>query len=550
MSLRNPLRRPASAQAAALIDIGRLAEAEALLGAAIAQGSQDPSDYALLSVCLLRQGRSEEAVVAGRAAVTHGPDVAHAHTALARALLGHGRDREALEVAKVAVRLAPSSRDAVAALAETAMDVDLPLAEKAAVALQRLAPVQSIGHHLRARVEMNRGRWEEAERWLREALRRDPLSRADHANLALALDRQGRRAEAAEAHEAALRLDPQAVIARQNLHISLRAGEHRGEAPAADRPDADLVASTLPPAVLARSLTNVILDALRSGRMDAARSAAEQAQGILDSLPLDTVEERRTRILVTDAIAMVDARRGREPAVVERLSAFEAEAVEVLRPRELIVFLNNLGIARLRTADPAAVATLTAVAGLARDAGNADRLGMALLNLGAAHANEGADDSAARCYRECLDLARANGHARRAATASLNLGRVALRQGQLDEAARILDGAITALAGLDQPMLHAQARIAAGGVALRRGDLGAARRTVLTALWVLHRGGDQRSVDGPSFLAEIAAANGRHTVAAIHLRTAERRARTTETRATAARARAAVEAAARRSSST
>ena len=528
-------------RAVTLFDLGRYAEAEALLREQIRQGSQDPVDFALLSSCLRLQGRIEDAVQAAGAAVALGPDEARALTALARALLAGGRDHEAVGAARQAVALHPESVDAIAALAETAMDVSVPEAEAAASVLQRVAPNSSLGHHLRARVEMVRGRWPEAERWLRESLRRDPHSAADHANLALALDRQGRHDEADREHREAVRLDPQREVPRQNLHIALRVGERRG---ATDQPySAATVASTLSPTVRARSLTNVIHDALRHGRMDTARATADEARAILDTLPCSTVEERRSWILVADAIAMVEARKGDPAAVCAALSPLEDEARTILRPRELHVFLNNLGIARMRTGDAAAIPTLRSVVDLARAAGNPDVLGRALLNLGAAHAEADDDAGARTCYLECLELASANGYVQRAGTASLNLARADLRAGRLAEVPERIAEAGRIFAAVDAPMLAAQLETVRGWLALRRGDLDAARRALLTGLQAMRRGGDRRAVDAFAHLAEVEAARGRMVVAALHLRTAERRARTAGNHAIVRRARAAVEAA-------
>ncbi|HEX6493150.1 MAG TPA: tetratricopeptide repeat protein, partial [Candidatus Dormibacteraeota bacterium] len=470
----------ARSRAVALFDMGRYAEAEALLREQIGQGSQDPLDLALLSSCLRLQGLVEEAVEAARAAVTLGPDETRALTALARALLADGKDPEALAAARQAAQLAPGSVDAIAALAETAMDVSVPEAEAAAIALQQVAPNSSLGHHLHARVEMVRCRWPEAERWLRESLRCNPHSAADHANLALALDKQGRHDEAALEHREAVRLDPQREVPRQNLHIALRVGERRG---VIDRPySAATVASTLTPTVRARSLTNVIHDALRHGRMDTARATADEARAILETLPLGTVEERRTWILVADAIAMVEARRGDPAGVCAALSPLEDEARRILRPRELHVFLNNLGIARMRTGDPSAVPTLRSVVDLAREAGNPDVLGRALLNLGAAYAEADDDTHARRCYTECLELARANGHVQRAGTASLNLARSHLRADRPDAAVEHIAEAGRIFATADVPMLSAQLENVRGWLALRSGDLDTARRELLTGL--------------------------------------------------------------------
>ena len=90
-------------------------------------------------------------------------------------------------------------------------------------------------------------------------------------------------------------------------------------------------------------------------------------------------------------------------------------------------------------------------------------------------------------------------------------------------------------------MLSAQLENVRGWLALRSGDLDTARRELLTGLHALRRGGDRRAVDAFAHLAEVEAGRGRPLLAALHLRTAERRARTAGNHTIVARARATVE---------
>lgn len=527
-----------------LFNGGRFANAESAVRRAIARDAGNAGSFTLLSLCMLAQARSAEAVDAALTARSLAPHAASTHIALAHALHATGRDAEACESARAALHLDPRSSDGLAALAEAAMQVDMTEAERAIALLQQRAPNRSRGHHLRARLDMARGRWQDAERWSREALRCDPNSAVEHANLAVALGRQGREQEAAHHRREAVRLDPQRELARANLHGALRIDEERrgldGSAPYSARQ----VAETLSAVAHARSLLAVIHAALRDGRAADYRTAADQALDLISTMPVNTLEERRARVLVEDAVALVDSRRGETASAVQRLMPLRDEAQAVLAPDEWRVFLNNLGLLQLRTGDTAgAITTFSAMVDHERKVANPDTLGRALLNLGAAYAGNGDDVAATACYQESVRIADANGHRERSGTARLNLARVAFRAGDLDGAAAILRDA-SGLLPSDQPSVQGSAGIVSGGIALRRGDLAGARRILLRDLNTLRRAGDRRVVDGYAFLAEVAAAEGHDTIARLHLARATARAQTVETRRTVARARAAVDGAA------
>jgi tetratricopeptide (TPR) repeat protein len=527
-------------RAVRLINLGRPQEAELILRAVLAEGFTDVAVFALLSTCLRRQRRWEEAVEAARSAVAEGPTDARGFVELAHALRGLGKDAEALDAGREAARLDPHSAASLHALAETAKDLSLPEAEQAAIRYQELAPHSAAAHSLRGSIEITRKRWPEAERWIRESLRCDPLNAATHANLALVLDLQGRRDEARAEHQEAVRLDPQREVPRQNLHQSLRLDRVKGSAGGAPF-DADLVGSTLAPSSLAKSLINVIMQAIREGRLDEARASAREARALLESLATEDLEDRRARIRLTAAIARAEFNE--EPAREVAVAAEQLpEAREVLRSSELLVFLNNLGAAQLRAGDPHAAQTMAEVLEMTRPSGNANNIGMALLNLGAAYSAAGDDAAAEPCYVEGLELALANGHTARAARVEVNLAQMRLRHQEIDRAARHAERAVELAARSDEPMLVAKVRVTAAGVELRRGRLVEARRSLLTALQALRRGGDAGESYGYAYLAELAAHAGRSRVAELHLRRAERRARSPVARETVAGSRAAVQA--------
>jgi len=537
MAAASPL--PAMLRAARLINLGRPQEAELLLRAALAEGFADVAVFALLSTCLRRQQRWQEAVEAARSAVAAGPQDARGFVELAHGLRELGKDQEALEAGREAVRLDPHSTGSLHALAEAAKELSLPEAEQAAQRYQELAPHSAVAHSVRASIEIARRRWPEAERWIRESLRCDPLNAATHANLALVLDLQDRREEARAEHQEAVRLNPQREVPRQNLHQALRLDRVKGSAGEAPY-DAALVASTLAPASLAKSLINVIMQAIRDGSLDEAKAAAVDARGLLDALAGEDLEDRRARIRLIAAISRAEfnAEPAREAAAVRELVP---EAREVLRAAELLVFLNNLGAAQLRAGDAEAAATMAEVLEMTRPSGNPNNLGMALLNSGAAHAAAGDDASAERCYVEGLELALGNGHVARAARLEVNLAQLRLRHGQIDRAARHAEHAVELAAQVDEPMLQAKVAVTAAGVELRRGNLTESRQALLGALQALRRGGDTGESYGYAYLAELAAHAGLGRLADLHLRRAQRRARTPVARSTVAAARAAVE---------
>jgi Tfp pilus assembly protein PilF len=74
-------------------------------------------------------------------------------------------------------------------------------------------------------------RWEEAARYWRSVLEKDPRSAAAHNNLAVALERQGAWDEAGREYETALRLDPENIEIKGNYEsfgLRLEAARRKG----------------------------------------------------------------------------------------------------------------------------------------------------------------------------------------------------------------------------------------------------------------------------------------------------------------------------------
>jgi tetratricopeptide (TPR) repeat protein len=171
------------------IDLGRLAEAEAVLQRALALADDAVGEYNLGYV-LEQTGRSSEAETRYRRAIALNPGLASAHTNLGTALAGRGRVDEG-----------------AAHLAEAA----------------RLAPGSAAARNNLGAVFLQQRQVERAAREFRLALDLNPDYADAHANLGSALAQRGAYREALREFDEALRIDPhhagaganrQAVLAR------------------------------------------------------------------------------------------------------------------------------------------------------------------------------------------------------------------------------------------------------------------------------------------------------------------------------------------------
>jgi tetratricopeptide (TPR) repeat protein len=159
----------------------------------------------------LELGRAAEAERELRAAIAARPDDSEAHELLARALLDLGRHDEAFEAAQIAVSLAPDEPHGhtLVALAAFARE-DFATAERASSEAIRLAPTWSPYHVVHAQALLSLDRYEEASAAAQLAQELDPESAEAASVLAATYAWLGRHDQARDAAEEALALDPSA----------------------------------------------------------------------------------------------------------------------------------------------------------------------------------------------------------------------------------------------------------------------------------------------------------------------------------------------------
>lgn len=130
------------------------------------------------------------------------------------AMLGRTADARAIFVEQT--RAYPEEAEAWRDLATASLaSGDLSRAEQAADRLVALAADDAGGYTLRGLVAEGRGRLDEAVRWHRLAVARDPKSIEALTALGLALERSGKRREGLEVLGKAMKMDPESPIARR-----------------------------------------------------------------------------------------------------------------------------------------------------------------------------------------------------------------------------------------------------------------------------------------------------------------------------------------------
>jgi tetratricopeptide (TPR) repeat protein len=214
----------AQERAAALLEIGRPADAERELRAAIADDPDDPETYALMSRALIALDRPGEALTAARTAVALDPEDPDGHFLAALAATGAGDHALAERSIGAAMSLAPTwpayvttyawlladqgRHDEAIEQASRAQELDPESAEAAAILAASLAQV---------------GRHDEAREASRTALALDPGGDVMHSLAGFAALARGDRSEAEARFREALRLDPSDDAARILLVESLKA---------------------------------------------------------------------------------------------------------------------------------------------------------------------------------------------------------------------------------------------------------------------------------------------------------------------------------------
>ncbi|MGE5095051.1 MAG: tetratricopeptide repeat protein [Betaproteobacteria bacterium] len=223
MSIPGGPARPALAEALALFQAGRMAEAERAARQSLAAEPQRPEAHELLGAALAAQGRPQEALASfdrARALRPQSPSIRHNR---AQALFALGRLGEAREDVQEATRLKPDMHPAwnllgnvLAGLGETAG------AERAYRRALALRPDHAETQYNLALLFQNAGRLDESIACYRKALQLRPNLAAAHNNLANALKAKGRAEDALAHYAQAVRFDPQLADAYSNWGTALR----------------------------------------------------------------------------------------------------------------------------------------------------------------------------------------------------------------------------------------------------------------------------------------------------------------------------------------
>jgi tetratricopeptide (TPR) repeat protein len=235
---RNVRRRPRLSGAEALstspenardraegfLELGRAAEAERELRAAIAARPDDAEAHELLARALLDLGRQDEALDAARTAVALAPDEPHGHTLVALASFAREDFETAEQAASEAIRLAPTWAPYHVVYAQSLLSQDrYEEALEAAATAQKLDPESADAASVLTAAYAFLGRHDLARESAKEALALDPSADHAHATAGFAALARGDSKEAVARFREALRLDPTDDAARAGLVESLKA---------------------------------------------------------------------------------------------------------------------------------------------------------------------------------------------------------------------------------------------------------------------------------------------------------------------------------------
>lgn len=197
-------------RASALTEIGRAAEAIAILQTELAGNPDDPDLLDALAVAQLDVSAPDALETAGKL-IALDPDGYRGHYLAALACMNLNRVKEAVAHAEAAVTAVPYLADAQAAYAESVSrqpgkrDQALEAAHRAI----GLAPGDPVGYVAAGNVELHYGNWRRAEKRYLAALEIDPTDHAASLNLALVRDARGSVAPAFADARNLLSLDPQ-----------------------------------------------------------------------------------------------------------------------------------------------------------------------------------------------------------------------------------------------------------------------------------------------------------------------------------------------------
>lgn len=401
--------RELAARAAALMERGRLAEAEETVAAALAHGDAPGGIWSLAGLVALRRGDTEAALERLERAADKVPQSADIRYNLGVALLQAGRRTEASQRFREALARRPDHVPAATNLAELlTRDGEWP--EAIRVCRETLPRARETGHLWLALAEPLRraGELERADEALAEAGRRLPGDPDVLNRRGILRKAQGRPAEAVDCYRSALEAAPGRAGIHNNLGLALLAAGQPGEALGAFD-EAVRRRPGWPEALVNRAAALARLERLSEAEQSARRAveAAPDSPAALSALA-----------------ALLS--RGREP---ERLAEAERLARRALnRDDQLAGARDTLGIALMKRGRPeeALEAGRAAVSLAPREPDHAEHLADHLARLERL-------EEAASVLERALEDCPGNTVLER------QLGIVRLRQGREPEALALLD---------------------------------------------------------------------------------------------------------------
>ncbi|HEY5197938.1 MAG TPA: tetratricopeptide repeat protein [Solirubrobacteraceae bacterium] len=225
----------ALAEGAALIEMGRPADAAAAFARAVASDPGNARALTELALAELKLGDPAQARATIERALAIDAESDQAYRVLARTLLAvPGAHDEARAAALKSVGLVPEGFRGYIILSEALLACgDTAGAIQAAQRSIRLAPEDSATHATLALALLRSEQWAAAEASGREAVRLDPENAGALNNLAVAVQRRGRGGEAVAMFEQASRINPRNDTIHKNIRRIGRTRAARGLSPPA-----------------------------------------------------------------------------------------------------------------------------------------------------------------------------------------------------------------------------------------------------------------------------------------------------------------------------
>jgi tetratricopeptide (TPR) repeat protein len=221
---------------------GSAVDAEAAYEQALRLSPEHPAALQLLGQLARQRGDVRQAELLLHRSLQALPSQPHVHNNLGNLLLSQGRHGEALDSFERAVLLLPSYAEAhynrARALLRAKRWGEAALAVERAIALSPAATAAQL--QLRAQIETEQGRLDQALATLEQALRLAPERAALHHNLGVLLQRKHQHAQALDAHQQALALGLDVADAHYNLGNTLQSLGRSGQALAAYRRALDM----------------------------------------------------------------------------------------------------------------------------------------------------------------------------------------------------------------------------------------------------------------------------------------------------------------------